>query len=507
MTGALRRLDGTYLLLAVMLTLFTLFCLNVIYEYPPVWPDETLFADTAYELAFHGRLATPAWGYVASGMMDRATWYTPLHFVLLAFVYRLSGFGILETRLLSLFFGLVAALTLFFITLKVSGGNKKTPLLATTLLLIDPVFIRGSIIGRGDVIAVAFMLLGFLCYLSQKNELKYLLAGFFTGLATLTHPMGGMGFIVLLILSSIEKNGIQARRKRLLYLGLPYLALMSVWGSYVLQDFTALGMANERAANQWSDLLFFNLFLKTYFYSAPAWLSNYFVFYLVLLSLMTLFLFFIRHYIENLRDIKAMSAGLFLAVSIVFYLFGPQKHSMWYNVYVQPFIYLSTGLIAGKNRPSAAGSLGDGAAALRHALPLSVAVLTLFYIAVDAHILSEAVNPGTDYFRFGSDINSLIPDGSSVLIASEPDPYFVLKDSGKNLYLYSFVHMGSYPMDEAYSRVLGEIDYFVFSGTPEKNFMSPYDSRTMDEFIRYNTTEYAAIGGDGGYSAVIYKTK
>ena len=67
--------------------------------------------------------------------------------------------------------------------------------------------------------------------------------------------------------------------------------------------------------------------------------------------------------------------------------------------------------------------------------------------------------------------------------------------------------MGSYPMEESYSKVIDDIDYFIFSGTPKKHFMSPYDVKVLDDFLFHNTTLETIISKDTEqYKAVIYKT-
>jgi 4-amino-4-deoxy-L-arabinose transferase-like glycosyltransferase len=504
------NIDRNFIYLSGIILLFVFFCLTVIYEYPPVWPDETLFADTAYELAFHERLATPVWSYVAEGMGERAVWYPPVHFMLLALAYKFFGFGILQTRLVSLLFGVVSIIALFAISTKLTGGDRRIPVFIVALLAIDPVFIRGAIIGRGDIIAVAFMLLGFLCFVSQhKGLVKYFSSGFFMGLSALTHLFGVMGFFAVFVLSFFERHSIIPKRMRLLLLGLPFFTLLFFWGAYALQDVNVFlkqfsGQIGEKATTQASDTLFLNFFIKPYFFLAPTWLKNAVASNLLLLVYVLLFLGFLAYLMKNMRDWNSVSVGVFLLSSVIFYTLG--RHGMWYNTYIQPFLYLAVGLIVSRGK-SIAPSSRIQRTFFAYVIPASVITLIAFNVTVDCFILWKNSQPPTDYFDFSYRILDVIPEDSTLLIASSPDPYFVLKDAGKNLRLYTFVHMGSYPMEASYKRILPDIDYFIFSGTPEKHFMSLYDVRVLDDFIRDNASVYNVVGDGGEYSAVIYKVR
>ena len=494
------------ILFATIISLFALFSLTVIYEYPPVWPDETVFADTAYELAFKGRLATPSWSYVAEGMGERAVWYPPVHFMLLAFVYKFFGFGILQTRLLSLFFGLVLVTALFLLSLKLTGGNRRVSLLVTGFLVIDPVFIRGAIIGRGDVIAVAFILVGLLCYLNSR---KYMLAGLFMGLATLTQLVGVFGFFALFLLVIVDGYKSSTLKKRVLYLAVPFFILVSFWGAYALWDLDMFasqfsGQIGEKASTQVSDALFFlKFYVETYFLSSPAWFRNALMYQLILACFTVLFLVSIYYLLKDRFDHSSLVLTVFLFSQILAYILG--RHGMWYNIYIQPFLYLSAGLIASKRY--SLSNTGTRKSILKIALATSILILAIFYLTVDAILVEETLNLKSNYLEFSSDVLGKLPYGASVLVASTPDPYFVLKDSGKNLRLYTFVHMGSYPMDASYERILPEIDYYVFSGTPGRHYLTPYDIKLVNDFIRYNTTLHTFIGENKEYSAVIYKAK
>ena len=502
------------ILFATLLFLFLLFSLTVIYDYPPVWPDETVFADTAYELAFHGRLATPVWSYVAEEMSERAVWYPPVHFMMLALVYRVFGFGIFQTRMLSVFFGLVSIIFLFLVSLRLTRGNRSVSLLVACLTMIDPVFIRGTIIGRGDIIVVGFILVAFACFLYLgARKVKYPLIGFLTGLATLIHPLGIIGFASIFIISLIGKNQGTRRSKNVLYLTLPFVFLLLLWSLYALKDLDRFveqffGQAGGQTTVQMSDVLFLLFFVKTYFYSTPAWLNNAYVFYLLFSCFAVIVLAILVFYMKNRGEWNTVMVFVFLAFSILAYTFGPLRHSMWYNIYVQPFLYLSVGLFFCNRSRLIECSSRKHDVLFKYVTSLSILVVVIFFLTVDALNLTRTLNSSMNYLEFGSEVLSLIPDDATVFIASTPDPYFVLKNSGKNLRLYTFVHMGSYPMEESYNRILADIDYFVFSGTPEKHFMSPYDVRLLNDFIRDNTTFHAVIGDSKDYyPAVVYKSR
>ena len=81
---------------------FTLFNLFKLDQFPPSWPDESLYADVAYNLKHHYQLSSSLWQHFVPQTEYRALWYPPLHFHLVAFSHFLFGFSLFSQRLISL---------------------------------------------------------------------------------------------------------------------------------------------------------------------------------------------------------------------------------------------------------------------------------------------------------------------------------------------------------------------------------------------------------------------
>lgn len=180
---------------------------------PVPWPDEALFSSPAAELAENRSFSTPVLSGLIYGM-DRATlWNCPLHMVLLAQVYRLTGESLLAGRLFSLFLG-SAALVLFYLLCR---RVLRPPLagIATIVLALDPVFQRASNTIRMDVLTLSCFFASLLFILKSRQlhargqagppdnaraSLLYaLLAGLALGLASISHPFAAILLPVLVL--------------------------------------------------------------------------------------------------------------------------------------------------------------------------------------------------------------------------------------------------------------------------------------------------------------------
>ena len=208
-----------------------------------------------------GLLADPAWNYLQTGgtgtvslnehsfgistirtpltrIEDHTYWTLPLHIAAQVVWYRLTGFGLLQMRFLSIAWSLVALSALYLVceALEIPGS-----LLAVGFLATDFIFLTQAAHGRPDMMCLALWLTGLAAFLRLRE--RHLGAALFAcaslaGASCLTHPLGAIGVVVAALMIW------QLDAKRLAWRHLPIVVAPFVlwgmaWGLYALQDFAA----------------------------------------------------------------------------------------------------------------------------------------------------------------------------------------------------------------------------------------------------------------------------
>jgi len=202
--------------------------------------DEGYFANPAFNLLTKGSMTTTVletYGTPFKGMDQHTYWIMPLQPLALSVWYRLFGFGVFSTRVLSIFWGIVALVSWFVI---VSSLFKRAALafLVVALLSCDYIFIVCAASGRMDMMSAALGFAGIASYLLLRE--RSLLLGVFCSqtlvvMSGLTHPMGLLPFFGLLFVSLY----LDRKRLKLSHVAvalIPYVVGGLAWGSYVLQD-------------------------------------------------------------------------------------------------------------------------------------------------------------------------------------------------------------------------------------------------------------------------------
>lgn len=204
------------------------------------WIDEGWFASPAYNLAFHGFMGTtvlePTGSWLKGelkGIHEFTYWVMPLYLVAQAGWYRLFGFGLLQMRLLSTFWGVVALASLYFIV-DCLTQNSFAASLAVCLTAFDFTFLWSATDGRMDMMCVGLGLAGLAAYLLIRNQnplYSLFAANFLMAASVFTHPNGVIWVLCLatLVLSFDRK------RLRLVDICsvLPYAAFAAGWGIYI----------------------------------------------------------------------------------------------------------------------------------------------------------------------------------------------------------------------------------------------------------------------------------
>jgi len=177
--------------LPAILLLYLAISFSLFLKWPPLWPDEAVFADTARGLLETGR---PATGLVA-GLEKGAYWQAPAWYYLAAGVIALAGFEIVPLRILSVALGLIV-IWLSLLLARRAGYTRWSAHLAALLLALAPLFVLNAKLARMDGLCMVFLLAGLLGYVAWastgRNPMLWL-ASFSFMLAVLTHPLGLIG--------------------------------------------------------------------------------------------------------------------------------------------------------------------------------------------------------------------------------------------------------------------------------------------------------------------------
>jgi len=165
------------------------------------------------------------------------TWM-PTQEALMAGWYWLFGFSLFVLRANALLWGLVALLAWWRVA-RFLIGDDICAALATLLIGIDYVFIDAASDGRMDMMCMALWAAALAVYLELRTSrlgTAILLSQSLVVLSCLTHPIGAVGFLCLVVLTL----SLDLKRLRPFHLGLaalPYLAAALAVAAYVGSDF------------------------------------------------------------------------------------------------------------------------------------------------------------------------------------------------------------------------------------------------------------------------------
>ena len=191
----------------ILLSFFILIYSFNLDKFPKVWTDEAWFINPAYALATHGILGTTM---KAGGIANYTYWQPPVFFLLLATSFKLFGFGIIQARMVSVFLGFLTVLFTYLLGKRLY--NKKIGLLASLLLISNPLFFYICRQSRMDIAVACFTLIALyyiLIALKDSKPVFYFVSSFFAMLALLSHPNGLMGIIAIILIILVYKVDIK----------------------------------------------------------------------------------------------------------------------------------------------------------------------------------------------------------------------------------------------------------------------------------------------------------
>ena len=226
--------------LAAALLLYLTLALAVTWTRAPI-DDDAFYASAAYNLYAHGFTGTTIYetaGLPFPGVERRTYTYPPLHMVVQAGWYRLTGFGIHQMRLNSVLWGLLL-LAAWFVLARELTGNIAIAALTVLLLAADYTVAMTASLGRMSMMSAALEFGAFACYLSwRKTDLRraLLLSNTCAMLAGLAHPLAGVLAVVNLIFLVLWFDRRSLRWRHAGYVLAPYLVGAIGWGLYIARD-------------------------------------------------------------------------------------------------------------------------------------------------------------------------------------------------------------------------------------------------------------------------------
>lgn len=196
--GSLRRrvAEHPWLVGLAVSAVFLLFGLD---RSPMVLIEEAFYSSPAHDLVRLGRFSSSILGS-SRGTNEAYLLGMPLHPLVLAGAYRVFGFEIWTTRLVSLIPLLLAGLLAYGLVLR-GTGDKQAGALAMLLILTEPQLVAGARGGRPDALMVMFFIGAFGLALISGDRTgrvgRWMAAGagFLASLSFLSHIAGVTAFI------------------------------------------------------------------------------------------------------------------------------------------------------------------------------------------------------------------------------------------------------------------------------------------------------------------------
>ncbi len=413
-------------------------------EFPPVWPDEAIFADSALHISTRGTLATDLFSDIIPGMQNRALWYPPLYFYVLSWWTRLTAFDIIPMRLLSILCACLSLIVMYAFSLRITR-QKWVSVLAMMLLGVDYSFVRAGQVARMDILTFLWIITAI--YTGYEARMQgslrlMLISGIASALAVVTHPMGCIAPATLVIYLFITKQSYRQLLREYSVLLLPVLLASIGWalwiGSSVADFITQYQLQFARKAAS----AFFGVTLAQYFW---PWRLLFLLYAAIIV------------YACTLRKRFSLLVLLIIGtvVSIVILMWGKE---LWYTLYLQPWIILFLLFIFHE-----------------HSVQKAVYGI-IFYIALNLWLILTFVSGYPTYTQIQSALAHKVPKQGTVYLSQIPDPYFIVRKQSPAITLLEFPTV---PVsDELYERLLNRSDYIIINQVFDER-MSPYIKRNM----------------------------
>jgi 4-amino-4-deoxy-L-arabinose transferase-like glycosyltransferase len=230
------------------IVLFVLLCGGLTWTKRP-WADEGWFVNISDSILNRGNTGVsvlrPDGTMIAPGGVmkdiDKAfyVWF-PAQEAFNALFFRVTGIGVFQMRIISVFWGAVLLGALFYLVRALTRSSL-TASLAFLLCATDVAFLNAATEGRMDIMCAALWVSALACYLRLREEhlaIALLAGNLLVGFAMLTHAIGLIGFPLLACLV-ITLDRKRVRMSHLWAIAVPYLLVASVGGLYIYSGFDA----------------------------------------------------------------------------------------------------------------------------------------------------------------------------------------------------------------------------------------------------------------------------
>lgn len=428
--------DGSFVALALLL--FLLLSAPLLTSWPPPNSDEEMFGDVARTFAEHGWLAST----LVAGQEQAMYWQPPLYFLLLAPVIRILGWSLAVLRGFSLFIGMIVVVLTYL--LGKAFVSRPAARIGTVLLICNPFFVLYIKYGRMDGLCVLFILLSLLLAeraVRQGGARRFLLPGFAVAAAVLTHPLGCIApvSILLWLATGARKRPMQFARSAA-WLLLPALVGLGLWLIFILQDphgfLLQMQYQLTRKDRGWSG--FFLGFLSRYRFLP------------FVLAAGLLGLFGTWHVWR--RSGRNTALLLLLIAALTSLVVIGVRFELPYHVYWTSFAGLAAGVAFAEMSPD------------RWKSPLRILVLAALVngLAYFAYVIysvrwKERATPGYD--RISASVAAVLPDSCSVVSGGYPSLYWGLQQNRPDIRYVEKVYFDSSLARQVFRR----LDYVIFA--------------------------------------------
>ncbi len=222
--------------------------------------DEAWFTIPGYNLAENGYFGTSTLDETSSfrqvkldGVRTYTYWIMPVFPLTQAIWGKVLGFGLIQTRSVSILFGLIALLS-WYCLIRKTTGEVRPALIAAAILAIDYHFVYAASLGRMDMMTAALGISALAVFIVGRGR-SFDRAVFFsyslTATAFFTHPLGLIWAVSLTILI-IFYDYKNLRLKHMAFAAAPFLILGALWSLYILQrpDLFAIQFGGN-ASDRW----------------------------------------------------------------------------------------------------------------------------------------------------------------------------------------------------------------------------------------------------------------
>lgn len=519
---------------ALLLGFFLIFSLRFLLQKPPVWNDEAIYADLAGNLIRDGRLKTTLFKDFIPQLEHHSYWYPPMYFWLLATVFIAFGQDIISMRLLSLLLGLLSLLLAGQIFKKIfqkSWQAKIAMVIFLSLIIIDPYFQAGAVVGRMEILVIALGLLALNLYLKFKNQfianiknqqltlssqnIYVLLSGLVLAMAWLSHP-NAIIFIIPITLDLIYLFYCHKQQAKKILIASCLLVtpiilfsifwIMSWWPN---KEIFWLQNQEQLIRKQFSEAFFIN---SLQFKTDRRWL-------LLLFSIANIYA--VVYYLKKIFKHKELTSqsqptkqpsGInnhcFLLICFLGTgtLWPIMMKEMWYLIYfsltsIFNLVIIFTQSIS--NKSFALSQDFHGFSNLKAQNLLIIVLLFAVGLISNLNELNQSALNFENYQQFCNKIMVALPSNARVLLMSIPDPYFCLNKNRSDLSLRESPNTPpNTPINpDVYNKIFESVDYVVVSYFPNQLIADYLQNNTLEVIFNNQLTNNQA------YPVVISKLK